>query len=911
MIGPDDAHGRLSTDEMLDREEEVLRGIRGDMDEDEEISVAFSGGGIRAACFDAGVLWKLADVGALKHVKHLAAVSGGSYTATAFASQVVAEADGHDVPSPEARLLDRAQADDFYMSVVRTLILRMQGGVGYYVSCSEDWLKGIKDAILFGLVVLGMLCVVPFVIFALSFVVAELLEYKNGGHMRQLFCQLELPSNYDVLTSAVSGDTAIFFTATWASAAMVVAGITWLPLARSRGASDEARYAWRSFSQWGSLYLLAIVAIFLLELLVNFVQLRAWQDTTHCLWPVRSSLCCHYAASLRAGATGSAACNDYRRTDNVHVSSPPWFDGVQYNATSCNATMGDPFGHAWARYADCTEGQGTLGSLLLVILVGAGLISIFVQIPSLVFWIVTCVGPLICGLICASIVIWRTFGPLTGQSYWFFFLTDGGDQGRLAYTKSTWNSTMIGFSAAAVAMLPYYNYIIRFMHFYLRSRMISQFYANREDIDITEAAHPMMPNLIIGCTLNDYQQLEDTSRYSVFTMTPHWMGCTRTKYCAQEPGSVALSRAMALSGGAVDALILTTPERSIKLRVWLQLLNLSMGDWVDFPPKSNDTILGVKTNTLPFVACFAALYVVATTAGTLDWHNGTGCDTYRLLTSLVTLFLVVLFNMAINSLPSAQKFISHAPLMRHIQQMVSFCTVSPEPPPYLYLSDGGMTEDLGLLHLLRRKAKWMLVADAGDDAELEMLDLRSTMASAAEERLCSFYALDDPRRGVDDLIETYRTAQQPYLRLGVRYGWGDGVSGQEVATGVVFVVRLRMPKHAVSRVVAPVIDEGELHVQAEKWQQPLVGEECDTQHGLSQAELGGCLCDCCHERLPVCTGFPNVSTANQFFTPKLFANYCRLGFELADSAVDELLALQRAARGGRRPAAGAGRVHLI
>ena len=45
-----------------------------------------------------------------------------------------------------------------------------------------------------------------------------------------------------------------------------------------------------------------------------------------------------------------------------------------------------------------------------------------------------------------------------------------------------------------------------------------------------------------------------------------------------------------------------------------------------------------------------------------------------------------------------------------------------------------------------------------------------------------------------------------------------------------------------------LIDEGELHVQAEKWQQPLVGEEYDTQHGLSQAELGGCLCDCCHER---------------------------------------------------------------
>jgi Predicted esterase of the alpha-beta hydrolase superfamily len=49
-------------------------------------ALAFSGGGIRAAAFQAGVLWRLAKSNMLKDVDYLAAVSGGGYIASAFTS---------------------------------------------------------------------------------------------------------------------------------------------------------------------------------------------------------------------------------------------------------------------------------------------------------------------------------------------------------------------------------------------------------------------------------------------------------------------------------------------------------------------------------------------------------------------------------------------------------------------------------------------------------------------------------------------------------------------------------------------------------------------------------------------------------------------------------------------------------
>ena len=85
-------------------------------------SVAFSGGGIRAAAFQSGVLRRLAEEGLLKNVEYLAAVSGGGYIASSFCSHALAE------PKEWGEKLD-----DWYRRVVAKCICRMQRNAGGFV----------------------------------------------------------------------------------------------------------------------------------------------------------------------------------------------------------------------------------------------------------------------------------------------------------------------------------------------------------------------------------------------------------------------------------------------------------------------------------------------------------------------------------------------------------------------------------------------------------------------------------------------------------------------------------------------------------------------------------------------------------------------------------------------------------
>lgn len=48
--------------------------------ENQQVSLALSGGGIRSASFQLGVLQGLASAGLLKYVDYVSAVSGGAYT---------------------------------------------------------------------------------------------------------------------------------------------------------------------------------------------------------------------------------------------------------------------------------------------------------------------------------------------------------------------------------------------------------------------------------------------------------------------------------------------------------------------------------------------------------------------------------------------------------------------------------------------------------------------------------------------------------------------------------------------------------------------------------------------------------------------------------------------------------------
>jgi len=272
---------------------------------------------------------------------------------------------------------------------------------------------------------------------------------------------------------------------------------------------------------------------------------------------------------------------------------------------------------------------------------------------------------------------------------------------------------------------------------------------------------------------------------------------------------------------------------------------------------------------------------------------------------------------------------------------------------YLYLTDGGPIEDLGLVVLLRRRRRWILSIDVGDDPGTRLLDLRKAIALAREERICSFFDPGDPRRDFDSLLEMYVTSNDPFVRFGVLYNSCNGEAGE---VGEIFHVRMRLLEAAEDNIpMAPVICAEEVQPRRESadvaevreaaagafelrtldHNVPSVPSECSTDtpghlglapcgrcsgsshadlvaalqrqapRGLSDAgstapppiprhRLGGICCDCCHRWAR--GSFPNTHTINQFFTPVMWANFCRLGHELAMPAVAALTAAQSAAK---------------
>ncbi|CAE8708260.1 unnamed protein product, partial [Polarella glacialis] len=139
-------------------------------------SVALSGGGIRAAAFQCGVLWRLAACGRLKDLEHLSVVSGGSYVGTAFLTFLQASLSG--LPA-----------------VMWRLVQRMQSNAGFLVRFSRDPFhrKGarppVQGLLAFGSVLLLAFVVLPVVNFLLVGIpMAFLVDVTTGAAMRLAWC---------------------------------------------------------------------------------------------------------------------------------------------------------------------------------------------------------------------------------------------------------------------------------------------------------------------------------------------------------------------------------------------------------------------------------------------------------------------------------------------------------------------------------------------------------------------------------------------------------------------------------------------------------------------------------------------------------------------------------------------------
>jgi hypothetical protein len=170
--------------------------------------------------------------------------------------------------------------------------------------------------------------------------------------------------------------------------------------------------------------------------------------------------------------------------------------------------------------------------------------------------------------------------------------------------------------------------------------------------------------------------------------------------------------------------------------------------------------------------------------------------------------------------------------------------------PYVYLSDGGHFENLGLYEIVRRRCRLIVVSDAGCDSDFKFEDLGNAV-----------------RKIKLDLGVTIRFHGIDKLKTRPKDG-GD--------------VDLRTPYHAVGEIDYPAADRESGEQTVEKGFILYIKPAC---HGTEEADIRSYAAE--HP------DFPHQSTAEQWFSESQFESYRALGFEIVDGLLsDALVGLQ-------------------
>ena len=163
--------------------------------------------------------------------------------------------------------------------------------------------------------------------------------------------------------------------------------------------------------------------------------------------------------------------------------------------------------------------------------------------------------------------------------------------------------------------------------------------------------------------------------------------------------------------------------------------------------------------------------------------------------------------------------------------------------PYIYLSDGGHFENLGLYEMVRRRCRYMVVVDAGCDPTYTFEDLGNAVRKIAID-----LGVKIRFHGLDKLKS--RDPKDPILGAGIPY-------------------------HAIGEVDYPAADGG----NAEDF--GIILYIKPGYHGVENADI-------CAYAIANPT-FPHQSTGDQFFSESQFESYRALGFEITDGIFNEVL----------------------
>lgn len=892
----------------------------------EPFSLAFSGGGVRAAAFQAGVLWRLAQEGLLKEVDYLAAVSGGAYIAAAFASHL------HSAKPPGRD----SNLDSWYLSTVARVVCRMQRNAGDFVRDpgNDSWLKSPEDGsgllprvfdvpqliltLCLSLVMkplqMALVVVVPFV---------EVIQYFFGAGMRASFCSPGVKS-WDVMIELSPLLTVLQLIEVLAVFNLLISLCSRLPGLRSReaGKVDLGKPNRRRFLYINGLkcfvrrVLAGLVFIMISVVAIPEMQVVAWSHPGHS--SSRLAYCEAYVTAYKE----SPLCED------LAVDSIVWYDVVVKNlnntgvmpatASSANVTTITAARHSkfkwkksminsflvWTQDHRPSFNEYLIAATSVVFLISCVVVPCR---PSLLLSVLTASGPLLYLSVVLLFLQRRVYDPITRVS-------DDSDPSRM---NEEWDAFMFHMFYIGVGLAYFYNQWTKLWHcYYVRTLQVC-FFDKGGDMSLVDLRDCFAcPLLILTGTVVDYKPLEEAENIAEISFSTLHTGSLTTGF-VRTPQYRSLAKAMALSGaGCLDAITLSMSHR-LRFRIWLEMLNLCWGDYILFPHRVYERRIQRLARRvghhleapvtwtlyqLPNIILFTAFFMIFG-AG---WHFSRvrDCDTSRTLVLLAVGLVALVAALSFFAFARYLFFMSLCPVIRQMHQLTQYFFRDFPAPGMLYVTDGGVRDCTGIIQLMLRRRRRILLVLAAADPNDELGVLRSTMAVAVQQGLASFFDPDMHRRDVNLLLNEFgQDKSRQYLRVGIhyisdkfglprKYSFKDANACSVGEDGELLIVKNRLPPNWEDVPVQPLLTEAEMCAASGPVDiEPDVHTVAGGSKGMRYSELGGLgCCDGCHKCGCNCFGkFPHLTGANYLWlTPTLFGGLCRLGHHLSGGVVRQL-----------------------
>ncbi|CAE7366109.1 clpC [Symbiodinium natans] len=303
------------------------------------------------------------------------------------------------------------------------------------------------------------------------------------------------------------------------------------------------------------------------------------------------------------------------------------------------------------------------------------------------------------------LVQFRVLGDITNERYAGYELDE-----------LTWKRILMTALAMTLLGLCFSRFLRTFMHRYYSRCLHLAFYAGGKNCSWSAVRkNPYCPVLLLNATVNDYLRLADKEPSSDITFSQLHTGGERVGYFWAF-GARPLARTAALSGGAIDGFIMGKYD-TVSLRFWLEFLGVYMGDFVYIARNSG---AGARTmawlDRLPSLICLELIYGLLLVAVVLSMHpTHNHCSVAVGLCKWSALFATAVAGLSFFSFLPCLGCLQHSPLLRTLQQATRFYYQSPQPPGMVYISDGGVLENTGVLSLLRRRQRRILAVYAGEE----------------------------------------------------------------------------------------------------------------------------------------------------------------------------------------------------